>query len=208
MGEKERMNLGIYNIRDMIANGDEELVKSVISTFSCSRKKDDGTVELLNPDIENFLNKNAIQFTKMKTAITYLVIDEDDAALLGFFTITHKPLNIPTNGISRKVRDKVKRFSSVNEETNSYDVSAFLLAQFAKNYAVENGTRITGSQLMAIVRQKMQEIQNLAGGTIEYLDCEANAGLIKFYESEGFTLFGERISEKDGKRYLQYLSFI
>lgn len=96
----------------------------------------------------------------------------------------------------------------MNEESNSYDVSAFLLAQFSKNYAVENGTRITGSQLMAAVRQKMLAIQNLAGGTIEYLDCEPNAQLIKFYESEGFTLFGERISEKDGKRYLQYLTFV
>ena len=198
----------IYNIKNMIEKGDEEVVKAVISSFSCAKTNEDGTTEVLNPDIENFLLNNAIQFAKMKTAITYLVFDEVDAALLGFFTIAHKPLNIPADGISRKIKDKVKRFSAVNEESNSYDVSAFLLAQFSKNYAVENGARITGSQLMAAVRQKMLAIQNLAGGTIEYLDCEPNAQLIKFYESEGFTLFGERISEKDGKRYLQYLTFV
>ena len=198
----------IYNIKTMIEKGDEEVVKEVISSFSCAKTNEDGTTEVLNSDIENFLLNNAIQFAKMKTAITYLVFDETDAALLGFFTIAHKPLNIPADGISRKIKDKVKRFSAVNEESNSYDVSAFLLAQFSKNYAVDNGTRITGSQLMAAVRQKMLAVQNLAGGTIEYLDCEPNAQLIKFYESEGFTLFGERISEKDGKRYLQYLTFV
>ena len=96
----------------------------------------------------------------------------------------------------------------MNEEYGSYSISAFLLAQFSKNYAVENGTRITGKQLMDAARQKMQEVQNLVGGTLAYLDCEPNAELIKFYESEGFVLFGERISEKDGKRYLQYLTFI
>ena len=126
----------IYNIKNMIEKGDEEIVKVVISSFSCAKTNEDGTTEVLNPDIENFLLNNAIQFAKMKTAITYLVFDEVDAALLGFFTIAHKPLNIPADGISRKIKDKVKRFSAVNEESNSYDVSAFLLAQFSKNYAV------------------------------------------------------------------------
>lgn len=198
----------IYNIKEMLSNGNEEIVRKVISSFSCAKTNEDGTAEILNPDIENFLCANAIQFAKMKTAITYLAFDETDAALLGFFTIAHKPLNIPADGVSRKIRDKIKRFSAINETSNSYDVSAFLLAQFAKNYAVENGTRISGSQLMTVVHQKLQEIQNLAGGTIVYLDCEPNAELIKFYESEGFTLFGERISDNDGNRYLQYLSFI
>lgn len=198
----------IYNIRDMLAQGEEETLKTVIATFSSEKTKDDGNTEVLNRDIEDFLAYNAIQFAKMKTAITYFVFDESDAALLGFFTIAHKPLNIPADGIARKIKDKVKRFSAVNEESNSYNVSAFLLAQFAKNYAVDNGRRISGSQLMLAAQEKISEIQNLAGGTIEYLDCEPNAELIKFYESQGFTLFGERISEKDGKRYLQYLTIV
>ncbi len=198
----------IYNIKDMLADGYEDIVKAVISSFSCTKVRDDNSAEVLNPDIEVFLNNNAIQFAKMKTAITYFVFDEADSALLGFFTIAHKPLDVPADGISRKIRDKLKRFSAVNEEYGSYSISAFLLAQFSKNYAVENGTRITGKQLMDAARQKMQEVQNLIGGTLAYLDCEPNAELIKFYESEGFVLFGERISEKDGKRYLQYLTFI
>lgn len=83
-----------------------------------------------------------------------------------------------------------------------------MLAQFGKNYAVENGTRISGTELMNIAMEQLRNVQNNIGGTIVYLDCEADAGLIRFYEKQNFKLFGERISENDGKRYLQYLNFV
>lgn len=202
------MTVGVSNIRDMISAGQEDLVRAYIDTFSCSVTKDDGTEVTLNPDIEHFLEVNAIQFARMKTAITYLVFDEEDAALLGYFTLTHKSLDIPADGLTRKIKDKVKRFSALDEKSNTYTVSAFLLAQFSKNYAVEGGARISGGKLMEIVRDQLADVQNKIGGTIVYLDCEAHAELIRFYEGEHFTLFGERISEADGKRYLQYLNFV
>lgn len=87
-------------------------------------------------------------------------------------------------------------------------ISAFLLAQFGKNYSVENGKRITGEEFMSLAMDQLRDVQNQIGGTLIYLDCEANAGLIRFYEGQNFTLFGERISENDGKRYLQYLNFV
>lgn len=202
------MTIGVSNIRDMISAGQEDLVKAYIDTFSCSVTKEDGTEVTLNPDIEHFLNANAIQFARMKTAITYLVFDEEDAALLGYFTLTHKSLDISADGLTRKIKDKVKRFSALDENNNTYTVSAFLLAQFSKNYAVDGGARISGSKLMEIVWDQLSEVQSKIGGTIVYLDCEAHAELIRFYEGEHFTLFGERISDADGKRYLQYLNFV
>lgn len=69
------MKLLISNIRNMLADGQEDLVKGYIDTFSCSVSLDNGEAKLLNPDIERFLNENAIQFAKMKTAITYLVMN-------------------------------------------------------------------------------------------------------------------------------------
>lgn len=199
------MKLGVSNIRNMLSEGQEELVKSYIETFSCTVYQDDGEAKLLNPDIERFLNQNAIQFAKMKTAVTYLVIDAEDSALLGYFTLTHKPLTIPADGLSRKVKDQLKRFSSLDEKDNTYTISAFLLAQLSKNYGIDNGARLSGEMLMDIALEQLQEIQDKVGGTICYLDCEADAALIRFYEKEGFRLFGERISENDNKRYLQYM---
>ena len=202
------MTVCVSNIRDMISSGQEDLVRAYIDTFSCSITNEDGTVSSLNPDIEHFLEVNSIQFAKMKTAITYLVFDEEDGALLGYFTLAHKSLDVPADGVTRKIKDKVKRFSALDETNNAYTVSAFLIAQFSKNYAVDGGTRISGGQLMEIARDQLADVQNKIGVTIVYLDCEAHAELIRFYEGEQFTLFGERISETDGKRYLQFLSFI
>lgn len=61
---------------------------------------------------------------------------------------------------------------------------------------------------MAAAMDQLQEAQDMVDGTIVYLDCEADANLIRFYEGQHFTLFGERISEKDRKRYLQYFTFV
>ena len=202
------MTISVFNIRDMILAGQEALVASYLATFSCCKKDAQGNEKLLNPDIEHFLKANAVQFAKMKTAITYFVFDADDGAFLGYFTLAHKSLSIPSDGLSRKIKEKIKRFSSLDESDGTYTVSAFLLAQLGKNYRIENGSRIAGKTLMAIAKEKLSEIQNSIGGTIVYLDCEADANLINFYEAEGFTLFGERISSVDGKRYLQYIAFI
>lgn len=193
----------------MLADNQEQIVCEYVDTFSCVRKDSDGNAVSLNPDIERFLKRDAVQFAKIKTAVTYLVFDLDDGALLGYFTLAHKPLTIPAQGLSRKIKDKIKRFSSIDENGGAYLVSAFLLAQFGKNYAVDNGERLKGDRLMSVVFDYLTDAQNMVGGTIVYLDCEADAKLIRFYQDQqNFTLFGERISDSDGKRYLQYLKFI
>ena len=55
------MTLSISNIRDMLADDQEDLVKAYIGMFSCVATQEDGSVKELNPDIERFLNTNAIQ---------------------------------------------------------------------------------------------------------------------------------------------------
>lgn len=62
--------ISVTNIRDMLADNQEDLVKTYIQTYSCEMKKD-GIRKVLNPDIERFLYDNAVQFAKMKTAVTY-----------------------------------------------------------------------------------------------------------------------------------------
>ena len=86
--------------------------------------------------------------------------------------------------------------------------SAFLLAQFGKNYAVDAGKRIKGSELMQLVLDVLLTIQRQIGGGIVYLDCENKAKLIAFYESEGFKRFDERFSEDDEQRYVQLMRFL
>ena len=103
---------------------------------------------------------------------------------------------------------KLEKHAKLNETTNCYSIAAFLIAQFGKNYGIDQGKRISGSELIKICEKELSEIRYRIGGNVVYLDCEADAKLLNFYEKEGFRLFGERISEKDGKRYLQYMKFL
>ena len=110
------MTLSVSNIRDMLADDQEELVKAYIGMFSCAVEQEDGNVKVLNPDIERFLNTNSIQFARMKTAVTYLVLDADDGAFLGYFALAHKPIESPADGLARKIKEKIKRFSQLDEK--------------------------------------------------------------------------------------------
>ena len=45
------MTLSISNIRDMLADDQEDLVKAYIGMFSCVATQEDGSVKELNPDM-------------------------------------------------------------------------------------------------------------------------------------------------------------
>ena len=198
------MNYTVWNILDLMKYTEEAKVIDLLSGFSCKQIVDGNPVSL-NDDIEKFIKSSALQLAKQKTSVSYIISDNDDAALLGYFTIAHKPIEIPASGLSKTTVRIMNRYAIPDEEKNSYTISAFLIAQFGKNYAVDNGTRISGKEMMSIVNKELIDLQHRIGGGIVYLDCEANAKLINFYENEGFRLFGERISRHDGKRYLQYM---
>lgn len=203
------MNVAVWNILDLDEEAGEEGINALISDFTTKRVNEDGFAEELNPDIEEFLKRNALQFAREKKSITYLVCDEDDGSLLGYFTITHKAVEVPPDGLSKTYIRKIERYAQLHKEINSYIVSGFLIAQFGKNYGNDGGHRISRSELMRLCNKELFELQHRLGGGLEYLDCEAHAGLIDFYEKkQNFRLFGERISEKDGKRYLQYMRFL
>ncbi len=201
------MILTSWNILDLISEIGEDSLKIITETFSCV-KSSEGNRKNLNPDIERFLKENAVQFAKEKKSVTYLVGNEEYGDILGYFTIAHKAISIPADGLSKTMIKRMSRYSVLNDETNSFTVSGFLIAQIGKNYSVEDGTLLSGAELMRLAYNELIEIQHRVGGGIVYLDCEADARLIDFYESEGFKLFGERISLNDGKRYLQYMKFI
>lgn len=119
----------VWNILDMLELSDEGSVKVMLSDFSCN-KEIEGKFVNLNPDIEHFIKVNAIQFAREKKSITYIVGDEEDGAVLGYFTIAHKSVDVPVVGLSNTTIKRMKRFAELNEETGSFPVSGFLIAQF------------------------------------------------------------------------------
>lgn len=187
----------VKNILEMLDRAGEERLKSFLQTFSCP----------VNPAIEKFFRNRAIDFARKKLSITYLVSDLDDGQILGCFALTHKAVLIPNSGLSNSSRRKLERFARLDRSTGDYMASAFLIAQFGKNYGVDNGKRITGSQLMDIANDILVNIQRQIGGGIIYLDCEDNEKLQQFYVNEKFHKFGERFSEEEEQKYIQYMRF-
>ena len=60
---------------------------------------------------------------------------------------------------------------------------------------------------MDIANDILVNIQRQIGGGIIYLDCENNEKLQQFYVNEIFHKFGERFSDEEEQKYLQYMRF-
>ena len=187
----------VKNILEMLDSVGEERLKLFLKTFSSP----------VNPAIENFVKNRAIDFARKKVSVTYLVTDFDDGQILGCFALTHKAVSIPGAGLSSSSRRKLERFARLDRAAGDYMASAFLIAQFGKNFGVDDGRRIAGSQLMDIVNDVLVNIQRQIGGGIIYLDCEDNEKLQQFYINEKFHKFGERFAEEEQQKYIQYMRF-
>lgn len=193
------MSYGVDNILKIIEKDGEDELKTTLSSFSCG----------INKDIQDFLQFKAIDFAKKRMSITYLVYDEESGKVLGFFTLAHKVLNVPADGMSNTVKRRMDRYAKLDEKNNSYLVSAFLLAQLGKNYAIAADKRISGLDLMDCVDFILKDIQFRVGGGVVYLDSLDNKHLIDFCENNaGYKKISERISVVDGHKYLQYFKLI
>ncbi|MDE7284351.1 MAG: GNAT family acetyltransferase, partial [Lachnospiraceae bacterium] len=154
------------NIREYLEQGKNEKVGEpellrMISDFSCPK----------NPDVEHFLKKNSIEFTVKNQSVTYLVLDMDDGVLAGYFTIALKPLTVRGETVSNTVKRKIKRISELDEFTNAYTMSAYLIAQIGKNYTDDAYKRITGSELLELAWSVIEDMQYMGGGMVVFLEA-------------------------------------
>ena len=193
------MSLAIENILDIMVYEGEEELELILSEF----------ISRNNDEIQIFLKDKAIEFAKKKLSITYLVTDGETGNLLGYFTLAHKVLEVPALGLSSTVRRKMSRYSTLDNRNESYMVSAFLLAQFGKNFNIEKERRVSGAELMDCADEVLKRIQHQIGGAVVYLDCEDKEKLITFYRDvAGYKQISERISDRDQVKYLQFYKFI
>lgn len=180
------------NIREYLAQGDDEKVGEselmrMISDFSCTR----------NPDVEHFLKKSAVDFTRKNQSVTYLVLDMEDGALVGYFSIALKPLTVRDETVSNTVKRKIKRISDFDEQTNSYTMSAYLIAQIGKNYANSLSKRITGSELLELAWSVIEDMQYMGGGTVVFLEANDEESLLLFYQNNKFRQFDTRLTSSN-----------
>ena len=200
----------VENILDLIADYGEEVLMQLLDSFSCPK----------NPEIELFLKKNAIPFALKKMSVTYLVSDSGDASILGYFSLANKALEIKKDAVSNKIAKKAERYGILDEAEGTYSIQAYLLAQFGKNYSVEEGKRIDILGLISQVNMVIGKIQHMIGGGFIYLDVEKTSDslnpalrpyekLVQLYNMKaGYVPFNERHSPTDGKDYIMMIKSI
>ncbi|MBR1437510.1 MAG: GNAT family acetyltransferase, partial [Synergistaceae bacterium] len=131
------------NIREYLnsANAeDREALQRHITEFSCPP----------NPDIERFLKKNAVEFTKKHQSVTYLAFTRKEIPVfVGYFALTVKPFKVSLKDIpSNTWRRKIERVARFDEISRAYSAAGYLIAQLGKNYTDGVNEIITGSELL------------------------------------------------------------
>ncbi|WP_251208785.1 GNAT family acetyltransferase [Acetatifactor aquisgranensis] len=180
------------NIREYLALGNDEeagepALVELLSGFSSPKNK----------DVEHFLKKSAIEFTKKNQSVTYLVVSAEDVRLLGYFTLALKPLTVRGETVSNTMKRKLLRISELDEKSDTYTMSAYLIAQLGKNFSESGGTEITGAELLKLAWDKIKEIQYLGGGIVTFLEAEKEEKLLSFYRDNRFSQFDTRQTASD-----------
>ena len=188
----------VFNILDMAEAIGETNLKELLSDFYCPK----------NEEIQQFVRAKAYDFERKKLSVTYLVVNEDNY-ITAIFTLAHKAVEIGNASLSNSKRKKISRYAVLDSGTGSYTVSAFLIAQFGKNYALDADKRISGNELMDLTFKVLEKIQHEIGGGVVFLECEDKPQLLGFYQNEknGFMPFNERYSVTDCTKYIQLFNF-
>ena len=189
----ETNRYSVINIRRYLNSDNPKLGESrllqVLSGFSCLR----------NPDVERFLKKSSVEFTKKNQSVTYLVFDISSMVLVGYFTLALKPLTVRGETVSNTVKKKLLRVSEWDEKSDTYTMSAYLIAQLGKNFTNGADKKITGEELLALAWDKIKEIQYLGGGIVTFLEAENEEKLLSFYRNNRFLQFDTRQTASDAE---------
>ena len=180
--------------------GEPALIR-MLSGFSCPK----------NPDVERFLKKSAIEFTKKNQSVTYLVFSTEDGELLGYFTIALKPLTVRGETVSNTVKRKLLRVSELDEASQTYTMSAYLIAQLGKNFTEGAEKRISGADLLELAWSVVERIQYMSGGVVVFLELNNEEKLKEFYKENKFRQFDTRqveSKEEESHELMQMLRLL
>lgn len=199
----------VVNLSALVEELGENEAKRILSDFSCP----------LNPDVEFFLAKKAIEFAAQGWATTHLVFASYKQAwvLVGYFALANKYIRISAARLGKAgstLRKRISKFATYDSALKAYILSAPLIAQLGKNYSNGYNELITGDELLMEACDKISKIQFDLGGKFAYLECEDKPKLIEFYTRNGFcdfdtrTLDPDETDKMDGEYLVQMLKYI
>jgi len=185
------MALNVISLNDMLKSiPSEEDVKKLLFSFVTYKEQDSTGAD----DVEYFLHNKAIQFEKMDLARTYLVMStyKSSPVLVGYFSISNKPLSIPNKQFRKLSNSFQKRLMGTGHKTeqNTFIIKGYLLGQLGKNFSEESRAAncCSGTDLLQLAYRKVAEAHRIVGGRILYLECENVPNIIEFYRTNGFNM--------------------
>lgn len=163
---------------------DDSMVKGVLDSFSTNSA---------DKDVEDFLRHKAINFQKQDISRTYLVFGkhEHQRVLVGYFAIINKPLAIDYsvwNKLSNRTRNRIAGGNGQDTTIKSGQqkiISGILLGQLGKNDLFKT---ITGSILLQLAENQIQDIWKAAGGRLLWLEANNDQHLIDFYQKNDYVM--------------------
>lgn len=183
------------SVLDLIESSDENIVRQLLSEFSCPA----------NSEIEFFARKNAMEFSKRRITVTHLLLDEN-AQVVALLALTHKAIEIDGSLLSNSLYKKLTRYALPEPDSNTFLVSAFLIAQVGKNYSNEICNEKLGNEIMQAAFDIISDVQSKVGGRVVYLECDkSKEKLLDFYTNEHnrFIKFRERYDSQEKITYNQ-----
>ena len=182
----------IVSLDDMLEQLGEDKTRSILSSFLCP----------LNPDVEFFIRKKAIEFSKQSLARTFLVFSsfKKEQVPVGYFALANKEITFSdkrVKNVSKTAIKRMKKFAYRDGIRGCNVIVSPLIAQLSKNFLNGYDQLITGNDLLYYAIEKVREAQKILGGKTVYIECEDIPELTRFYESNGFYNFGLRALDKD-----------
>lgn len=117
--------------------------------------------------------------------------------MLGYFTLALKPLTIRGEMVSKTTKRKLLRVSELDEKSDTYTMSAYLIAQLGKNYMNGRDREITGKALIELAWMIIEKTQYMFGGMVTFLEAENESKLLSFYQNNRFSQFDTRQAALD-----------
>ncbi len=119
----------------------------------------------------------------------------ENAELVGYFAITIKPITLNVKPFSNTIKRKLSRVSTLNEQDQTYNLAAYLIAKLEKNDNNGANERISGKELLGLAIRQIQQLQYLAGGVVIFLEAANEEKLLSFYRENGFQQFDTRLTD-------------
>lgn len=98
---------------------------------------------------------------------------------------------------SVEFRKRLLRVSELDKKSDTYTMSAYLIAQLGKNFTNGAEKRISGEELLVLAWNKIKEMQYMGGGMVTFLEAENEEKLLLFYRDNRFWQFDTRQTASD-----------